>query len=149
LSRAAKGALLGLTYGSVLWLLGLAVTGMGHGTYFPMFLFAAPLSLIPVAGLFAAPIWWALIGRVLGQRRRVPAIGLMGMHFVAAILVLWLGTPFESGADRWEYFGKMEELMPRVVWGGIGLYVLGQIVAWWVVFAATEVEDPFHHNLAG
>ena len=56
-------------FGLVLLGFGWASAGAGHGTYLPVIVFGAPLSVVPVLGLFAAPVWWGLVAYVLGRWR--------------------------------------------------------------------------------
>ena len=121
---------IGFAYGWALFLLAFISAGAGHGSYLPAALFGAPLSLIPTAGFFVAPIWWAIVGRLLGQPMRLPAIILMTVHVVAVGLLLWLGNPAEPGDEQWRYFWQAERAIPPALWGGIGLYATGQVVAW-------------------
>jgi hypothetical protein len=41
-------------------------------------------------------------------------------------------------------FRQAQRVIPRVLWGGIALYGIGQVVAWWLLIRTTEAEDPFH-----
>jgi len=148
-TRKAGFACLGFFYGAALFVFGIASAGAGHGSYLPVSLFAAPLSVIPVAGIFVAPIWWTVVWYVLGQRRRLPAFGLLAMHALATGLLLLLGSPWEPGEEQWRYFRQAARLAPAVVWGGLVVYAAGQVAAWYLVIRATDAEGPFRSNIAG
>lgn len=115
-------------FGLVLLGLGWASAGGGHGTYLPVMVFGAPLSVVPVLGLFAAPVWWGLVAYVLGRWREV-GVGLLGVHLGAVGLLLWLGSPLEPGAEQWGYLGRAVREAPVLVWGGVGVYLAGLGVA--------------------
>ena len=51
---------LGLFFGVVMTVEGLAFAGVGHGTYAPLVFTASVAALIPILGLFAGPLLWAL-----------------------------------------------------------------------------------------
>ena len=121
---------LGLAYGCVLLAFGAGNAGAGHGTYLPFGIYGAPLSIVPIVGMFIAPAWWGIVGKMLALRQREVSVTMMSLHTIAVGLVLAFGTPMESGDDRWKYFGEAERIMPVGLWSGIVFYVVGLLVAW-------------------
>jgi hypothetical protein len=135
LDRTVRLTVAGLAYGVVLFLFAFVCVGAGHGSYLPFAIFGAPLSLIhPVAGLFAAPVLWALFGFLMGrtERRMAPA-ALLLLHLVGVLAVLSFGNSFESKEEQWEYFRKAVRFVPGALWGGFGVYPVGQVVTWTLV----------------
>jgi len=126
----------GFAYGCVLLFFAFASAGAGHGSFLPFAIYGAPVSILPEVGLFAAPIWWALVGGVLARRNRRTAALMMAVHGAAVGMVLWLGTPGEPGNEQWEYFRRTELVIPGVLWGGIAIYLIGQVIAWMVTIKA-------------
>jgi hypothetical protein len=122
----------GLAFGCVLLVFGFGSAGMGHGTYLPLAIYGAPLSIIPILGMFIAPVWWAAMGWVLSSRRRRTSVVMLILHMIAVGLFLWFGTPTEQGEERWTYFVRAEHYLPLWLWGGISTYVAGLLVAWTV-----------------
>lgn len=120
----------GLAFGIALFPFAFMSAGFGHGTYLPFALFAAPLSLVPVVGLFAAPVLWAGIGWLFRWRGASPVIAALSVHSVAAVLLLMFGTPMEAGADQLKYFLVAQRHAPGWLWTGIGLYGVGLVTAW-------------------
>ena len=55
----------GFTFGCVLLVFGFGDVGAGHGTYLPLMLFGAPLSIVPVIGVLAAPVLHLVYTRLL------------------------------------------------------------------------------------
>ena len=54
----------GLALGCALFIFDFGAVGMGHGTYLPITIYGAPLSVVPVGWMLGAPFWWtALAGR--------------------------------------------------------------------------------------
>src|SRR5258708_11893519 len=60
--RNRRWAWVGFSYGCVLFLFAVGTSGMGHGTYLPFAIYGAPFSIVPILGLFVAPVWWAALG---------------------------------------------------------------------------------------
>jgi len=120
---------LGIAYGCVLFVFAFGCAGMGHGSYLPFAIYGAPVSIIPVLGLFVAPVWWGTVGYMLTSRRRGTA-AMMILHTSAVGLVLWMGSPMEPWDEQWEHFSRIERAMPMLLWSGIAVYVVGQVVAW-------------------
>ena len=86
--------------------------------------------MVPVLGMFIAPVWWGTVGRMFTSRRRGAVATMMTLHTVAVGVVLWLGTPMEHGDDRWKYFSQTERIMPVWLWSGITVYIVGLLVTW-------------------
>jgi len=130
LSRAARFTFAGLGYGAVLFLLAFGCAGFGHGSYLPFAIFGAPFSLIPVAGLFAAPFVWAVYGFLLGGRRGRWSLAVLFLHLAGVSVVLILAFGFGSAEQQWKYLGKSAYYVPGALWGGLAVYGIGQLVAW-------------------
>ena len=123
-------ALAGLGYGIVLFLFAFVCAGGGNGSYLPFAVFGAPVSLIPFAGLFAAPVLWAACGFLLGRNQRPWAIALLLIHLAGVAVVILVGNPFEDSEAQWEYFHKAERFVPGALWGGLATYLAGQLAMW-------------------
>jgi hypothetical protein len=123
-------ALVGFVFGCALVVFGFGAAGAGHGSYLLLALSAAPVSLMPGPGLFAAPFWWAWVGWLLKQRQSVLLIVALAIHTVCAALILLFGTLAEPGAEQWESWHRVERVMPTWIWSGIVAYSVGLIAAW-------------------
>jgi len=115
-------------FGVVLLALALAVTGAGHGVYFPLGIVAAPVSLLGIIPALVGVIpLWAVVGALSGgnqtARRRL-GIWLIVQN-VAAIIVVLVG-PF---ADLGYLRGPRQTFVPWIV-GIVVLYSAGQGVLW-------------------
>jgi hypothetical protein len=121
---------LGLIYGFALFAFAVVDAGFGHGTYLPFAIYGAPISIIPIVGMFVPPLWWGLLGYLVATRQRGGAATMLVIHMITVVLVLWLGTPMEYGTERWTYFSKVGRAMPVWLWSGMSVYVVGQLVAW-------------------
>jgi hypothetical protein len=55
---ASRGALTGFLFGLVLFVFAFISAALGHGSYLPASLFAAPVSAVPI-GALVIPVWWA------------------------------------------------------------------------------------------
>ncbi len=130
MSRTAGFTFAGLGYGAVLFLLAFLCAGFGHGSILPFAIFGAPLSLIPVAGLFAAPFVWALYGFLLSGRRGRWPLTVLLLHLAGVSVVLILAFGFGSAERQWEYLRKPAFHVPEFLWGGLAVYGVGQLVAW-------------------
>jgi len=123
----------GFGFGCLLFVFAFGSAGAGHGSYLPFAIFAAPASLIPVIGLFAAPAWWSTVGWLLKQQRpRLSGIA-MAVHSASVGIVLWLGTPTEPGREQWRYFRNAEQAIPVWLWSGLALYALGLVTSWLLI----------------
>ena len=123
----------GLLYGILLSIYGFACAGFGHGTYLPLMMIGAPLSLIPFLGSFVAPILWSLVGWLLGAGYNRPARIVLILHEISLAMILLLGNPMEPGGEQWNYFKRYANFNPIELWGGLVLYGWGQLVAWRVI----------------
>jgi hypothetical protein len=133
MSERSRWPWYGLAFGCVLFVFAFGSAGAGHGSYLPLTIFAAPLSLIPFIGLFSAPVWWAAVGWLLKQQRTWVAALTMMLHGGAVGLILWLGTPGEPGNEQWRYFRATEQIMPLWLWSGIVIYGMGVATTWLVI----------------
>jgi hypothetical protein len=131
---------LGLIYGCALFAFAVVDSGFGHGTYLPFGIYGAPVSIVPIVGMFIAPLWWGLLGYLIAIRQRGGAGTMLIIHIIAVVLVLWLGTPMEYGTERWTYFSKVERAMPVWLWSGMAVYVVGQLVAWTAAIRLSAVK---------
>ena len=94
-----------------------------------LMLFAAPFSIVPGAGFFAAPFWWAALGWVLKSGWRWLSIPMIGVHTAAVGLILRYGTGRQSIEDEWRYFHRFAQFEPEWLWTGIAVHALGCLVA--------------------
>jgi hypothetical protein len=130
-----------VAFGVVLDVSGIGSAGAGHGSYLPLFMFAAPLSLLPLCALFAAPVWWGITGWLLkGERRRL-AIAWLAVHTATVGLILWFGNPFEPGDEQWRYFNRVERIMPLWLWSGFVIYAIGLLVTWALTIKPIESSE--------
>jgi hypothetical protein len=132
----------GLAFGIVLFVFGIGSTGMGHGTSLPITIFAAPLSLVSIYGWLSAPVWWAAIGWLLKEQRRNLAIAFLGVHTAAVLRLLLFGTRDEHGYGEWLYFSRTAHVMGPFLWGGLAIYALGLLAAWWLTLAPDTSPTP-------
>jgi hypothetical protein len=130
--RSLRWVLAGFGYGVLLFFFGFICAGAGHGSYLPLAVFGAPLSLLdPAAGLFAGPVLWLVCGVLFGlPARRGWIVALLALHLMGVGAVLWFGNRFEGVKEQWESFGTAREFVPAALWGGLLVYVAGQVVAW-------------------
>jgi hypothetical protein len=101
-----RPVLLGCASGVVLWLLALFCAGGGHGTYLPIAVFGAPLSLIPGIALVSPLIVWSLSGVAVARRWRPALAVLVLSHASGVAAAMLLGTPFENSDDQWTYLAN-------------------------------------------
>jgi hypothetical protein len=91
-------------------------------------MFGAPLSLIPIVGVFAPPVLWMLIGWLV-KRSQTRLLGLLlAVHVATVVLVLALGTPYESAEDQWKYFERTVQIQGAWLWSGIAFYIVGLVL---------------------
>jgi len=114
--------LVGLVFGWVLFIFGFGAAGMGHGAYLPLYIYGAPFSVVPFAGLLVTPVWWTALGWTISSRRRSVALGLLAAHIIGAALFVICGTPMEPGEDQRKYFDRMQAISPVLIWGGLASY---------------------------
>jgi hypothetical protein len=117
MSIANRAPWYGLAFGVVLSAFALESAGVGHGSYLPSMIFAAPLSILPPIGLFAPPPFWAVIGWMLRAQSRRVAILILSVHTAAAALMLLMDM---SSTHRLTDLGML----------GIVVYALGLMAAW-------------------
>jgi len=96
----------GAVYGALMMIGALVCAGFGHGTYLPAAIVAAPLSLIPVAGLFMAPVWWGILAALTSLQRRLPLFMLLAVHVVTVLCMLHFGPPMEPGPGAARLFDQ-------------------------------------------
>ena len=131
------GALAGLLYGCVVAFLAVAAAGAGHGSFIPLYVSSAPLSvlyLIAKSGgeaaflaiLFGGTLLWAVLGRLValaGGAARAAA-ALLVLHYLSALaLVVGTGEPPRGIAGEIPDFVKIWALV----------YLIGQVVLWWQI----------------
>jgi hypothetical protein len=135
--RAIAGALAGLFYGCGLTFLAVAAAGAGHGSFIPLYVSSAPLSvlyLVAKAGgeaaflaiLFGGTLLWAVLGRLvaLAGRAARAAAALLVVHYLSALaLVVGTGEPPRGMAGEIPDFVK--------IWAPV--YLIGQVVLWWQI----------------
>jgi hypothetical protein len=101
-----KLAVVGLASGVLLWLLALFCAGGGHGTYLPIAVFGAPLSLLPGVWLVSPLIMWPLFGVAVARRWRLALGGLVLSHVLGVVAGAIYGTPVESSQEQWSYLAN-------------------------------------------
>jgi hypothetical protein len=116
---------LGCAFGVVLWLLALFCTGGGHGTYLPIAVFGAPLSLIPGIWLLSPLIMWSLSGVAVARRWRPALAVLVLSHAFGVAIAVLLGTPFESSDEQWTYLANAVRQIGVVIVAAFSLYAFG------------------------
>jgi hypothetical protein len=129
---------LGIGYGFLVLFFAFVSAGFGHGTYLPWSIYAAPASLIPIAGMFIAPLFWGGVGFLIDSHRRTAAIVMMSLHTITLGIVLRMGSPMEPANDQWVQFSRAQEAMPEWLWSGIVFYAAGQVIAWTAAFKVTR-----------
>jgi hypothetical protein len=136
-TRAIFGAMAGFLYGCVLTFLAVAAAGSGHGSFIPLYISSAPLSvlyLVAKAGgetaflaiLFGGTLVWAVLGRLValaGRAARIAA-ALLVVHYLSALaLIVGTGEPPRGMAGEIPDFFK--------IWAPV--YLIGQVVLWWQI----------------
>ena len=110
-----KAAVLGCAGGIVLWLLAMFCAGGGHGTYLPVAVFGAPLSLIPGLGLLSPLVLWPLVGVAVDRRWRLALLILVLSHACGVGAAVMLGTPFEGSDEQWTYLANAARQIGPVI----------------------------------
>jgi hypothetical protein len=135
-------AIIGVCFGIALWVLGLLCGGAGHGTYLPLALSGAPLSLAPGVGIFATPVVWAVLGVAFRTiRGHVPRLVILAAHLSGVLAVLLMGTPIESAMEQWKYLLNAQRQIGLLVAGALMLHAVG--VTAFVYFAVRAT----HHAI--
>jgi hypothetical protein len=101
-----KLAVVGLASGVLLWLVAVFCAGGGHGTYLPIAVFGAPLSLLPGVWLVSPLIMWPLFGVALARRWRLTFGVLLLSHVLGVVAGAIYGTPVESPQEQWSYLAN-------------------------------------------
>ena len=125
----------GFALGCSLLVFALGDAGAGHGTYLPLIMFGAPLSFVPIVGILATPIWWAIVAWSLKTGRCVIAVVLMALHTCVIVFLWWFGTPGVYGEEGWTYFRQFAAFAPVWLWSGIVVHTVGVLVAWVLAIA--------------
>lgn len=124
----------GVIYGCVLFVLSLLVAGGaggGHGSYLLLDIGSAPASIVlPIVGVFTAPIWWGLVGAIIDSRGPKLAMAIMAVHLGSVVAVLLWGRPMETVDEQWRHFSRVNAVIPGWLWSGIIFYAFGQVVLW-------------------
>jgi hypothetical protein len=118
---------LGLAYGVALWLFAWAGFGMGEGTYHLFAWFGAPLSALPILGLFAPPVWWPATEFVLRRHLRAAAVVMLLSHCAVAWFDYRSGI-MESGDDQWRHYERAARFYGTEMRLGVALYLIGLTV---------------------
>ena len=129
----SKGFQAGLAFGGLLMAGSFVLAGSGHGSYLPLAVTGAPLSWVPGAGFVAPLLRWGALGHLLAGGKRTLAIVVLGAHTLAVLGCLQFGSPYEPGAQQWEYFERAQRLAPVALWATLGLYIVGLAAAWRLV----------------
>jgi hypothetical protein len=126
LSDIARSPWSGVLFGCVLFPFAMVSAGVGHGSYLPFMIYGAPLSIVPVLGLFVTPFWWGAVGWMLQKRRRTAAINMLAIHVLAVGLILGLAG------------FRVPDRDPALFWAGMGIYVIGLLAAWWAALTTDK-----------
>jgi hypothetical protein len=89
---------IGLLFGVVLTAQALLFAGVGHGSYAPMVCVASVLALMPILGLLAGPLLWALyflvIPNLVSRTRTITLSLILALHLVPAFLIAYQDPAF-------------------------------------------------------
>jgi hypothetical protein len=132
----------GFVYGALMAGGALVSAWGGHGTYLPSAVVAAPLSLIPVVGLFMAPIWWGLLAALTALPNRVPLFVLLALHLATVACLLVLGTPMEPGDEVWSYFWRALPHLTPWIRGTLVLHATAVVAVLAVASVAATAHSP-------
>ena len=129
-TEATAGALAGLLYGVILWLLAVGVIGGGHGTVIPWFLSFGPFVLLFPGEVtaYGAPLIWVAYGYLIAvshrsDRFRTRAIWVLLLHTVFGLAIgffiawrepenltrmsgevpIWWAAVYLAGQGCWNY----------------------------------------------
>jgi hypothetical protein len=127
----------GFVYGSLMLVGAFASAGFGHGTYLPVAVIGAPLSLIPGAEFFMAPVWWGTLAGLTVLRNRIPLLVLLAVHLATVVCFFNFGTPFEPGDDMWRSFRDTMPELARWIRGTLTAYGIALVAV--VAVACTPV----------
>jgi hypothetical protein len=126
----------GSVFGGALLLLSLRPMGGGHGTYLPVALFGAPLSLVggDWPSFVEVVLVWAAIGFLLGAVQHPgPAATLLLVQLAGMLAVLKWGSRYALGEEQWQYFERAEPYFGRAISVAVLTYAVGHLSAWiWV-----------------
>jgi hypothetical protein len=125
------GALVGGGYGVALGISGVLCAAGGHGTYIPVALYGAPLTLVGIpAAILGAPVIWAALGFLVVDNRRSQSlpVALACAQYLTAIAV-WAGLGQSEFSDWGHLFRTLHRLGLEVL-VGVGLYGGGQYFFW-------------------
>jgi hypothetical protein len=135
-SRGSVGLIVGAVFGAILSVLAMASAAGGHGTYLPLAIFGAPISLVAGGwfGFLAVPIVWAAIGLAVGAARPplVAAI-VLALHLVGVGAVVVLGSTYESSDEQWHYLERAQVQVGRAIRVALLTYAAGLVTAWGTV----------------
>src|SRR5262245_43956255 len=125
-----KLSVVGIVSGVLLWLLALFCAGGGHGTYLPIAVFGAPLSLLPGVWLVSPLIMWPLFGVTAARRWRLTMGVLVLSHVLGVAAGALYGTPMESSQEQWRYLANAARQIGPVIAVAFFLYAaaIGTII---------------------
>lgn len=122
--RSTWATILGVAYGLVLVYLGFGFAGMGHGTYIPLFVVAAPLSFLgALPSVAGAPALWGIAAFVAVRKSNwtLPVLtGILAFHYLSIPIVLDL---LDEGRT---YLNKTVREAPGMLTAMAALYLFGQ-----------------------
>ena len=131
---------MGVIYGGLLAWCAFAAALVGEGTYIPITVFSAPFLFLGttiafVTTLVSIPILWGIVGFLVTRLRRVGArvalVLLLALHYAGMIpLLVW------SSIDEPARIRMMLGRDPFLVIFGLGTYLMGQVLVWFVLGAS-------------
>jgi hypothetical protein len=69
-----------------------------------------------------------LVGWIFKRHHLRVLVAIMAMHIATVLIVLAVGTPYESADEQWRYFERVARVQGFALWGGLGLYAGGVLV---------------------
>jgi hypothetical protein len=142
-----KIAVAGLASGVLLWLLGLFCAGGGHGTYLPITVFGAPLSLLPGVWLVSPLILWPLFGVAVARRWRLALGVLVLSHVLGVVAGTIYGTPTESSQEQWSYLANAARQIGPII--AIAFILYAAAIGAVIFYLAVGVRAPSAASLNG
>lgn len=119
----------GFLYGCMLSICSFVAAGSGHGTMVPLYISSAPVSALGFgAGLLGPPLVWTLIGALVAESAKLPALRallvLLLAHYASGIALA------VSEHDGYAHLKHALDIAPEVFAIWAVTYGLGQIAIW-------------------
>ena len=132
-ARHERSLFYAIAYGGTLVLWMFVTAGAGHGTFVPIAISSAPLSLLGLpAACVGAPVWWGITGYVVdgSARSRRVYLAMMIVHYVTMPLLVayTLVGPADDLPSFMAYLARPDTLV--MLLAGFANYVAGQCLLW-------------------